>query len=108
MWGYIYVPVEKGGGEDKKAAGRGASESGGGRKIPKEVPDTQEISWTSSVWRKRLKFLSYSLLVVVSWCLRSTVGSLLHSLVVGLVDMKMQMGLNGYSLHSHFQWEEYI
>jgi len=99
------VPVEKGGGEAKKAAGRGASESGGGRKIPKKVPGTQEISWTSSVWRKRLKFLSYSLLVVVSWCLRITVGSLLHSLFVVLADMKMQIGLNGCSLHNHFQWQ---
>jgi len=38
------VPVEKGGGEAKKAAGRGTSESRGGRKISKKVPGTQEIS----------------------------------------------------------------
>jgi len=38
------MPVEEGGGDAKKAAGRGTSESGGGRKIPKKVPGTQEIS----------------------------------------------------------------
>jgi hypothetical protein len=38
------VPVEKGAGEAKKAAGRGTSESGGGRKNKKKVPGTQEIS----------------------------------------------------------------
>lgn len=41
---YVCVPVDKGGGEAKKAVGGGASESGGSRKIPKKVPGTQEIS----------------------------------------------------------------
>lgn len=105
IWGYVYVPVDKGGGEAKKAVGGGASESGGSRKIPKKVPGTKEISWTPSLWRKRLKFLSYSPLLVVSWCLRNTVGSLLHIHIVVLVDMKMQIGLNDCILHNHFQWK---
>jgi hypothetical protein len=38
------MPADKGGGEVKKAVGGGPSESGGSRKIPEKVPDTQEIS----------------------------------------------------------------
>jgi hypothetical protein len=38
----INVLVGKGAGEDEKAVGGGASESGGSRKIPEKVPGTQE------------------------------------------------------------------